>query len=80
MTQPRNIVATWHRKGAVVTTRRYARIDNAVSRLAHPAMQQGMPGDVIEISHAVTGMQIGTIRIRVGHLDVRWVWDDKDKP
>lgn len=70
------IVATLHRKRKVVKSRRYARIDTAIKRQSQLAVIEGEPKDVIEFSHAHTGLQIGTIRVGVGEFKAEWVWDN----
>jgi hypothetical protein len=72
----RPIVATLLRKNAVVWSRRYLKLDNAIPRAVQLAMQEGQPRDVIEFSHVDTGMQIGTVKLSVGNkLVSNWVWD-----
>lgn len=71
----RNIVSTWHRRGEVVRSVPYARLDTAIPKLTCHAMLQGEPGDVIELSHRHTGLQLGTIKVRVGKLETSWIWD-----
>lgn len=70
------IIATLHRKRKVVKSRRYARIDTAIRRQSQLAVVEGEPKDVIEFSHAHTGLQIGTIRVGVGEFKAEWVWDN----
>jgi hypothetical protein len=70
------IIATLHRKRKVVKSRRYARIDTAIKRQSQLAVIEGEPKDVIEFSHAHTGLQIGTIRVGVGEFKAEWVWDN----
>lgn len=70
------IIATLHRKRKVVKSRRYARIDTAIRRQSQLAVVEGEPKDVIEFSHAHTGLQIGTIRVGVGEFKAEWLWDN----
>ena len=70
------IIATLHRKRKVVKSRRYARIDTAIKRQSQLAVIAGEPKDVIEFSHAHTGLQIGTIKVGVGEFKAEWVWDN----
>lgn len=70
------IIATLHRKRKVVKSRRYARIDTAIKRQSQLAVIEGEPKDVIEFSHAHTGLQIGTIKVGVGEFKAEWVWDN----
>lgn len=74
-TYERNIIGTWHRNKQVLTTRRYVRLDTAIRRLSQLAVLEGEPKDVIELSHAITGMQLGTMRVGVGQLTTNWIWD-----
>lgn len=77
MSYERNVVATWERKGEVVRTISYSRIDNALSRLTYHILWDGQPGDVIELAHRYTGMQFGTMKVRVGNrIETQWVWDE----
>ena len=69
------IVVTLHRKRRVVKTRRYARLDTAIRRQTQLAVLEGEPKDVIEIAHADTGLQIGTITVGVHTLKANWIWD-----
>ena len=72
----RPIIATFLRRGTPQSTRRYARIDNAIPRATQLLMQRGQPRDVVEFSHADTGMQLGTVSIHAGgRLTATWVWD-----
>lgn len=72
----RPIVATFLRCGIPHGTRTYARIDNAIPRATQILMQHGRPRDVVEFSHADTGLQIGTVRVHAGgKLTATWVWD-----
>lgn len=71
----RNIVAALHRGEHIVWIRRYARIDTAVPRCTQLALLEGHPRDVVELSHAHTGMQLGTITLHVNNkLTASWAW------
>lgn len=71
-----NIVATWTRKREPINTRRYARLDTAIPRCTQRIMELGEPGDVIALSHAVTGLDLGYIKVKVGAvLETHWIWD-----
>lgn len=75
MTRP--IRATFHRKGDTFRERAYTKIDNAIPRCVQVLMRDGRPGDVVEFHHAVTGMQIGTVKVKVGGKISTWfVWED----
>lgn len=57
--------------------RRYAYIDTAVPRTIQLAMRDGKVGDVYEIAHNVTGLQIGTIKIKAaGGIETKFIWGD----
>ena len=72
----RPIVATFLREGKPLMTRRYARLDNAIPRATQLLMQCGEPRDVVEFSHADTGLQVGTIKIHAGgKLTTAYIWD-----
>lgn len=73
----RPIVATFlHRGGAPMGTRTYARLDTAIPRATQILLQEGKPRDVVEFSHADTGLQIGTIKVHTGgKMTTSWVWD-----
>lgn len=72
----RPIIATFLRGGKPLMTRRYSRIDNAVPRTTQILMWSGQPRDVVEFSHADTGLQIGTIKIHAGgRMTTDWIWD-----
>lgn len=73
----RNIVAQLHSKMGLLWTRRFARLDTAIPRATQLLMLEGQPGNVVEFSHAVTGLQLGTIKLRVGGKMVTdYIWDD----
>ena len=59
----RNIIATLIRKGEPVYSRRYARLDTAISRATQIAILEGKPEDVVVLSHAVTGLELGTMKV-----------------
>ena len=72
----RDIVATFIRRGVPQSTRRYAKIDNAIPRCTQVLMWSGQPRDVVEFSHADTGLQIGTIKVHAGgRMTTNWIWD-----
>ena len=73
---PRNIIASRTRGNLLLSVRRYVRLDTAIRRQTELAYLEGQPGDVIEVAHAVTGMQIGTIKVQVRRLVTNWCWDN----
>lgn len=77
---PRPIVAMLHPKSSNDprrVTRRYSKIDNAVPRLVQLAMKEGRVGDVVEVFHDITSLQLGTIRMKAnGTLDIKWIWEE----
>jgi hypothetical protein len=79
MVQERNIVVVLHTKNPDKrrVRRRFLRIDNAIPRMTQLAMQEGRVGDVVEMFHAVSGKQLGTVKLSAnGHLKTWWVWED----
>ena len=79
--QPRNIVAEWHWKeggGWRVWKSRYARLDTAIPKIVQFALHRIFPGGVISVYHAVTGLEIGTVKVGVGKVTCSWLWDSKD--
>ena len=73
---PRLVQAILTRKGAYIWKRNYTRVQTAIRRATELAFIEGQPGDVIELSHAATGMQIGTIKLHVGdRITTQWtIW------
>ena len=72
----RPIIAVLICRGKQVCPRRYARIDNAIPRYTQLLMQYGQPRDVVEFSHADTGLQLGTIKVHAGgKLTTDYIWD-----
>lgn len=74
MSNTRNLVASWIRKGDVIRTLSYTKCNNAVSRMTYHALHKAEPGDVIEVSHRHTGLWVGTIKVGVGKLSTSWLW------
>lgn len=76
---PRPIVASWYRKGKIMTLRHYVRLDTSIPTITRNLILNGEPGDVVEFAHAETGMWIGTLKLRLSkgqaNLDSSWVWD-----
>ena len=72
----RPVVATLLRQNRPVRTRHYLRLYTALRRQTEIAFLEGEPRDVIEFSHAVTGAQIGTMRVGVGSLKTNWIWEE----
>jgi len=61
------------------THRYYALAENAVKAVSLWAVTDGHVGDVIEVTHRYTGLQIGTIKVTArGRLDSQWIWEDKE--
>lgn len=72
----RPIIAIWFRGDKAIATRHYARIDTAIPTMTLHVMHQAQPKDVVEFSHADTGLQLGTMKIKTGgkiHTD--WIWE-----
>jgi hypothetical protein len=79
----RDFVVTRHSrsKDAAPYTRRYAALDNAVPRTIQIAMREGRVGDVFEVHHAVTGTQLGYVKVpAAGDIEVHWIWEQKYEP
>ena len=77
----RNVLAILSRNGKYVNQRNYVRVQNAIRRSTERAFIDGEPGDVIELSHARTGIQIGTIKLSVGNkLYAQWTTFAKGEP
>ena len=50
-------------------TRRYSSMENAFTRMTNFMLQNGYVGDVCEIVHYNTGLQLGTIKMTAtGHI------------
>lgn len=57
-------------------TRRYSCLDNAIAGLTRFMLRHGYVGDVCEVYHHITGLQLGTLKITAkGNLKTNWVWD-----
>ena len=73
----RPTLATLHRKGwheftDVVWNRHYSATTRAIHRAVELALLSGMPGDVVEFSHADYGFQIATVKLLVGgRIDIQ---------
>jgi hypothetical protein len=48
--------------------RHYARLNTAIPRAVMILLDEGKPGDVLELAHSEHGFQIATITIHVGGL------------
>ena len=63
-----------------VLKRSYSSLTNATSRLVSFMMENGYVGDVCEVYHKLTGMQLGIIRITSqGKLSIWWAWESEGK-
>lgn len=74
----RLLVATLYRgkKKEQVWARHYIRVETAIPTLTLHLMRIGQPGDVMEVAHKITGLQIGTIKLHVNNkMTTDWVWD-----
>lgn len=72
----RNIICTWLRKGEEVRTHSFTKTDNAIARMTRHILDKGEPGDVIEITHRLTELYIGAMKVRLGKIGIEWAWDD----
>ena len=78
-TPPRErlFVLTWtdrhgERRGPM---RRYLRPDTAAARATQLLITSGEPGDVAELAHLGTGMQLGWVKINAnGTISCWWDW------
>ena len=80
---PRPIIATFHTNGKNpdLPSRHYSKLDNAIPRATQLMMTKGRPGDVVEFSHAVTGKQLGTVKVKAGgKIDTWFIWDEEQAP
>jgi hypothetical protein len=72
----RNIVAVWYRKKSPIWSQRYARIDTAVPKCSVHMMRGAQPGDVLTLHHAITGLEVGSIKMKVGaRMETHFLWD-----
>lgn len=75
---PRNIVVTLHKgtktKPPIGWPRHYACIDNAVRKIGERVCNT-QPGHVFVLYHAVTGLEIGTVTVKVGGFEARMEWE-----
>ena len=63
-----------------VLKRSYNSLANATSRLVNFMMKNGYVGEVCEVYHKLTGMQLETIRITSnGKLSIWWAWESEGK-
>ena len=75
----RLFVLTWtdrdgKRRGPL---RRYLRLDTAAARATQLLIAFGEPGDVAELAHLGTGMQLGWVKVNAnGTLSCWWDWTD----
>lgn len=65
----RPILAILHRKeegqrnSVPIWSGRYGKIGNALSRAVKRGIEEGQPGDVVELSHAELGFEIGSVKL-----------------
>ena len=75
----RLFVLTWadrhgERRGSL---RHYLRLDTAAARATQLLIASGEPGDVAELAHLGTGMQLGWVKINAnGTISCWWDWTD----
>lgn len=70
-----NIIATLTRRGRVVWTRRYVRLNTAIRRQTDAAVLHELePRDVIQFAHE-NGKWLGEMKVGVGSLTSKWIWD-----
>lgn len=60
-------------------TRYYSGIDHAIPKLTAFMVAYGYVGDVCEVSHRITGLQIGTLKLTArGRLITEWIWEREE--
>lgn len=58
-------------------TRRYSTVANAFTRMTTFMLTDGYVGDVCEIVHHASGMQLGTIKVTAtGHIKIQFTFED----
>jgi len=73
----RNLVVEIYRGRRFLQRRRYSYLDTAIPAANRDLIRNGQAGDVAVVHHALTGLEIGTIRMLVsGELRSTWLWDD----
>lgn len=84
ISRERNIIGVIHRSSqrsedrTKNLTRRYSETDNAFIGLTKFMLKYGYVGDVCEVYHAVTHLQIGTIKMTSkGKLVTKKIYDEK---
>ena len=86
VSRPRNIKLTFYSVRTspfgsytkIAFTRRYARIDTAIAKATFLALNDPTcePGSSFDITHAVTGLYIGSLRTRLNkHFDITCIYD-----
>ena len=56
--------------------RHYARLDTAAARAIQLLILSGEPGDVAELAHLGTGMQLGWVKVQAnGTVTCFWDWE-----
>ena len=77
MTQERNLLAVFYRKNRPYKAISYGKVDNAIAKMNWHLMHVGAVGDVVELSHKVSGRQLGTVKLTAkGNLRSQWVWEN----
>ncbi|MCA9340323.1 MAG: hypothetical protein KDA17_05400, partial [Candidatus Saccharibacteria bacterium] len=57
-------------------TRRYSSLDNALTTADRWIRRDGRVNSIVVIYYAVTGRELGTIRMTAkGHLVKKWIWE-----
>jgi hypothetical protein len=80
----RNIVGQIHHKftadqSRMQNVRRYVELETAIPKLTLWLMNYGKVGDMIEISHAITGKWLGTIKLSAtGKIVTEYCWEKED--
>jgi len=77
MKYERNIIVELHRKKKVLWRQCYKSVDNAIPKATYHLMHTGNPGDIMEVSHAISGKWLGEVKIHAGgKITSKYVWDE----
>lgn len=58
----------------------YLEPQNAAGGVTKLMMREGRVGEVAEVYHVITGLQIGTVKITAsGRLITNFIWDEKNE-
>lgn len=63
-----------HRKGQVLSTRRYASFTNALRKTSERVVLDSKPGDIFEFVEMPSGLQTGTVKATAKSFTCHWYW------